>query len=306
MLTPTLASSIQKERKMATLMSLPTELLISILIYTPTTRALLHLSNTSRRLRSIWLEHSHHLVPTTYKRQGISHIDQAIALTLTEIDCGEVRSPLPITTTNNNNKNTNSNGPSSPEAKAKPNKTLLRLSLPLILRNAGLASSVLSTALKNSTLRKTSWHASNQPSKVLRAHYLMRHIVLAISHPHLRPPIIATLVSLSSTQHDANFRLSGLLQVDVSRKLKQSLGMCVINRNAGRSRVEREHHPDEWESKWVLVGRWRAVELVVDEAIRSFEAGGGESVSWDVPGRRGGFGDEWFEDDFEDDFVEDE
>lgn len=69
MLTPTLASSIQKERKMATLMSLPTELLISTLIYTPTTRALLHLSNTNRRLRSIYFEHCHHIIqqPTNDK-----------------------------------------------------------------------------------------------------------------------------------------------------------------------------------------------------------------------------------------------
>lgn len=212
-----------------------------------------------------------------------------------------------MTTTNNNNEGDedSDDGPSSP--KAKPTNTLLRLSLPLILRTAGLASSVLSTALQNSTLQNISWHASDQPSEVLRTHYLMRHTALAIPHPHLRPPITATLLSLSSAQHDANLWLSFLLHAAMSRKLKQSLEMWVLNRNAGRCRVEWPDHPDEWESKWVLVERWRAVEVVVADALRRFEKGGGEEVSWDVEERRGGEGDEWFEEDFvgEDDFEAD-
>jgi hypothetical protein len=74
---------------MASLQDLPTELLIEILISCPTTRSLLRLSNVNLRMCAVWLEHSKHIIVANYK-QKIPHIEQAIALTLTEVKCGEI------------------------------------------------------------------------------------------------------------------------------------------------------------------------------------------------------------------------
>ena len=71
-------------KKLTTLLSLPTEILIDILIAAPSTRTLGRLSNASRRLRAIWLEHAQHGVASAYKKK-IPHIEEAIAITLVEL-----------------------------------------------------------------------------------------------------------------------------------------------------------------------------------------------------------------------------
>ena len=70
---------------MASLQDLPTELLIELLIVCPTTQTLLRLSGVNRRMRAVWLEHSKHIIVANYK-QRIPHIEQAIALTMTEVE----------------------------------------------------------------------------------------------------------------------------------------------------------------------------------------------------------------------------
>ena len=74
---------------MTTLLSLPNEILIEILIVAPTTRTLLRLTNVNRRMRSIWLQRSQHIIVSAYETK-IPHIKEAIALTLVEAQYGEL------------------------------------------------------------------------------------------------------------------------------------------------------------------------------------------------------------------------
>lgn len=231
------------------------------------------------------LEHCHHIIPETYKQQGVSHIDQAITLTLTEIECREIPSPLLNNNINNNidkNNNNNINNHPTPNSKDKYN-ALLRLSLPRILHNANLASSVASAATKGHTQFGISWHASSsQHSEILRAYYLVRHIVLASDHPHLRSAVEATLTSLSPQQHDANIWLDFFFtsQLPSTCDLAGDHGMYVFKENVARSRIGRNHY--QWENEWLLLGGWRAVEDVVGEARWNEREGrGGEAPSWE-------------------------
>lgn len=41
----------------------------------------------NRHMRAVWLEHSKHIIIANYK-QRIPYIEQAIALTMTEVQCG--------------------------------------------------------------------------------------------------------------------------------------------------------------------------------------------------------------------------
>ena len=112
---------------MTTLPSLPTEILINLLIAAPTSRTLLRLSYVNRRLRSIWQDHAQHIIVSAYKTK-IPHIEDAISLTLVEARLEEVL------------------------ILGEP--SLLHLYLPRVLRHAGLATSVCDAANRDNTLEK--------------------------------------------------------------------------------------------------------------------------------------------------------
>ena len=55
---------------MATLSSLPNELLVTVLTACPDPRTILRLSSTNRRLQSIWLVHTEAIIKSIIARQS--------------------------------------------------------------------------------------------------------------------------------------------------------------------------------------------------------------------------------------------
>jgi hypothetical protein len=200
---------------MASLQNLPTELLIELLIACPTIRTLLRLSGVNRRMRAVWLEHSKHIIVANYK-QRIPHIEQAIALTMTEVECGEIpKSPEDHTIGRQINRD--SLLPTSPSsvpaclppdshrilAAPEPTQDHLPIGLYLtrVLRNAGLASSVcdgLSKRWQEGRWYMRSWQATEDPyTDSVRAYYFLRHLALASDCPQLRPAVLSKTLGSS-------------------------------------------------------------------------------------------------------------
>jgi hypothetical protein len=192
---------------MTTLLSLPTEILINILVAAPNTRTLLYLSNVSRRLRSIWLDHTQHIVASAYKNK-IPDIEEVIALTLVEVQCGEV--PL------------------------LQDSPAFHLCLPRVLRNAGLATSVCDAADRDNRLEKIEWETEDKYLDMLRAYYSIRHTLLAYDHPELRPSVCSALSSCTGKMHAGNNWLAFFMVAAVSMKLTLSHGLL-------------ERNPDAWD-----------------------------------------------------------
>lgn len=200
----------QHQRNMTKLLSLPTEILINIFIAVPNTRTLLRLSNASRRLRSIWLDHTQHIVASAYKRK-IPHIEEAIALTLAELRCGEVSSLQ--------------------------GSSAFHLCLPKVLRNAGLATSVCESANRDNRLEKIEWETQDKYLDMLRAYYLIRHTLLACDHPELRPSVCSALSGCTGKMHAGNNWLAFFLVAAVPMKLILSHGLL-------------ERNPDAWDGTY--------------------------------------------------------
>lgn len=200
---------------MASLLSLPNETLINILIAAPTTRTLLRLSTVNGRMRAVWLEHSQHIIFSAYKKK-IPHIQQAINLTLAEIECAEVSPPL---TKGFYHAAHDLTRPPSP----------LGLCLPRVLRNAGLASSVCDAAVNDNTLQKMVWEMQDPRTEMLRRYYLIRHTLLAYDHFELRPSLLSALSACTEKMHDANKWLSFFLVAAASMTLRMSHGLLEKN-----------------------------------------------------------------------------
>lgn len=201
---------------MVTLLSLPTEILIDILAAAPTTRTLLRLSCVNRRMRSIWQEHSQHIIASAYKTK-IPHIEEAISLTLVEVRCGEVP---------------RLGEPSS-----------LHFYLPRVLRNAGLATSVCDAANRNNTLEKIEWETEDKYTDMLRAYYLIRHTLLAYDHPELRPSVCSALSACTGKMHAGNAWLRFFLIASASMKLRFSNGLLEPNTDGWRGPDEDTDYP---------------------------------------------------------------
>lgn len=201
---------------MTTLLSLPSEIIIDILIAAPTTRTLLHLSCVSRRIRAIWQEHSQHIIASAYKTK-IPHIEEAISLTLLEAQCGEV--------------------PCLGE------QLKLHLYLPRVLRNAGLATSVCDAANRDNTLHHIDWEPENPYTDMIRAYYLIRHIILAYDNPELRPSVCSALSGCTRKMHAGNTWLRFFLLASASMKLKFSLGLLEPNTDGWRGPGEDTDYP---------------------------------------------------------------
>ena len=253
---------------MAELQHLPTELLIELLVACPTTQTLLRLPRMNRHMRAVWLEHSKHIIIANYK-QRIPYIEQAIALTMTEVQCGEIpKSPQDHCSL------------TAPEAtRDEPSPPPIRLYLPSILQNARLASLACDDfviTLQTVRLHKRSWQATEDPyTDSLRAYYLLRHIALSWDHPELRPAVEATL---SETPFD-------ILQE--CEHLFESLGMCpvdeIIRAHAMCEIIpaaERRSDQDETEER--LTTKWLAVQSVVMDAMLYRIEGIEKVADWDV------------------------
>lgn len=227
---------------MARLLSLPNEVLIKVFVASPTTRTLMNLSRINRRMRSIWLKHSHHIISLKYNAK-IQHIDQAIALTLTEIQCGKLSLDIG-------------------DCHTGPEASLLHLCLPQVLRNAGLASSVCDAASKDNKLEKITWQTRDPRVEMLRAYYLVRHALLAYDHTELRPALISALRGMSEKMCDANDWMRFFIRSAAPRKLQHTHRVNERNPDAWNG-----SHRDPYEQPLRLTARWRAVGTVLAGAI---------------------------------------
>lgn len=201
---------------MTTLLSLPTEIIINIFIAAPSTRTLLRLASVDCCMRSIWLEHSQQIVASAYKKK-IPHIEEAIALTSVEVRCGEV--------------------PSLQDSSA------FYLCLPRVVRNAGLAKSVCDVANRRDRLYKIDWETEDPYTDMIRAYYLIRHVVLAYDHPELRPSVSSALSACTRKMHDGNKWLDCFLAAVASMKLNFSIGRLERNPDGWRSPYEDTDYP---------------------------------------------------------------
>lgn len=226
---------------MVTLLSLPNEVLVEIFIASPSTRTLLHLSRVNRRMRSIWLEHSHHIIPSTYNSK-FPHIEQAIRLTLTEIQCGETSLK-------------------SDAARDTPEEPLLRLSLRQLLRNAGLASSVCDAAYRDNKLQKIEWETHDPLPEMLRVYYLIRHTLLAYDHPELRPTLCPIFKGMSEEACAANNWVCFFMLSVAPAKLRDAHKVYERNADAWDG-TKRDADQDPLR----LSDAWRAVNTVFTDA----------------------------------------
>ena len=111
---------------MAHLLYLPGEIITQIYVFAgENTRALVRLSAVNRRLRALWLQDSDYIIAQSLELKAPGHQD-AIALTLMEACC-----PMPVS---------GLHGP-----KVDPS---LRLHVPGLIRNVGVASTVRTKTLR--------------------------------------------------------------------------------------------------------------------------------------------------------------
>ncbi|KAM0723340.1 hypothetical protein Q7P37_000325 [Cladosporium fusiforme] len=248
---------------MTTLLSLPNEILLNIFATAPTTRTLLHLSRVNRRMRTIWLEHSQHIVVSAYKTRT-PHIEQAITLTLAEAQSGEII-PLPPADSHI----------TAPGVAREPSP--IGFCLSRLLRNAGLASSFCHAASIDNKLQKISWQTEDPRIEMLRAYYLVRHTLLAYNHPELRPSVSSALVKCTKEMHSGNNWAYFFMVAAAPKRLKETHGVTERNLDAwdGTNR-------DPYQERLKLVDRWRVVGRVFAEAECNYHRGWLEPLSFEI------------------------
>lgn len=143
---------------MAKFLSLPNEMLICIFIHSSTIESAVFLSSVNRRLQSVWLKHSNHIAEVVLRRQ-IPEYQDAVDLAILEeplIDKTQLTLPTMY-------------------------QVPVRLYLPRLLRNAGLASSATAAWLAyvedlgSDSPQAESLHVVSPHA----AYYLMRKVVLS-------------------------------------------------------------------------------------------------------------------------------
>lgn len=217
-------------------------------------------------MRSIWLEHSHCIIVANYKPK-IPHIEQAIGLTLTEVQCGDIPT-LP-----------NDDGPSGMNTAPKsiPDHPPIRLHLPRMLRNAGLASAICKGLSKDNRIQKISWPTTDRRTEILRAYYLIHHTALAYDYPQLRSAVLSTIAESSMAMLVVNTHVLYYLMRVASYKIRGAHAM--VERNWGAWNGERRD-PDE--DLYRLADRWRAVSQILARAIDCCEMRFEEKPSFDI------------------------
>jgi hypothetical protein len=249
---------------MASLLSLPNEVLIQVLIASPTTRTLLRLSGVNRRMRAIWVTHSRRIIAANYKPK-IQHVGQAITLTLTEVQCGEIpTSP-------------NDHGPTNTAPESIPDHPPIRLYLPRMLRNAGLASAVCESLSKDNRIQKISWPTMDRRTDILRAYHLICYVALAYDYPQLRPAVLSTIAESTVAMLVVNTHVLYYLMRVASCKIRGANAMVERNWDAW-SGAQRDPDMDRYR----LADRWRAVSQVLTWAEHYHEIGIEERPSFDV------------------------
>jgi hypothetical protein len=266
---------------MASLQDLPTELLIEILISCPTTRSLLRLSNVNLRMRAVWLEHSKHIIVANYK-QKIPHIEQAIALTLTEVKCGEIPKS-PEDDTLRGQIDPNRLLPTSPESvplcssheshnsltapESMQTQPAIGLYLPRVLRNSGLAWSVcdsLDKRWQEGRFYRRDWQPTEESyNDSVRAYYFLRHLALAFDNPHLQPTALLA-VSSSSYEMLEEYRYVYSHMEGSGFKVRGAHAMQERNWDAEHGRYVFRRDPET--PAYRTTERWSWVHRVVDGA----------------------------------------
>jgi hypothetical protein len=143
---------------MATLLSLPNEILICIYVYSTTIQSAVSLSGVNRRLRSVWFKHANHIAETILKTQIPAYQDAVELAILEEPLIDKPRLALPTI-----------------------NQVPVPLYLPRLLQNAGLASSATSAW----SAYARDFEPDTVPARSLRiisphaAYYLMRKVILS-------------------------------------------------------------------------------------------------------------------------------
>jgi hypothetical protein len=288
---------------MASLQDLPTELLIEILISCPTTRTLLRLSSINRRMRAVWLEHSKHIIVANYK-QRIPHIEQAIALTLIEVQCGEIpKSPedhtlrrqidpkrlLPTSPEFVPGCSSHESHSSLSALDPLQNQPSIGLYLPRVLRNAGLASSIcdkLSKHWQEGRIYRRSWQPTEDPyTDSVRAYYFLRHLALASDHPQLQPAALSA-VSSSSYEMLEEYDYVYFHMESSVRKVWGAHAMRERNWDSGYGRYVFRRDPET--PAYRMTDRWRRVQRVLAVADYYLEIGSQEMPTFDVSGRHPG------------------
>lgn len=156
---------------MTNLLSLPEEIITQIYIFAgENTRALVRLSAVNRRLRALWLQDSDYIIAQSLELKAPGHQD-AIVLTLMEACC-----PMPVSGFH--------------RVHASKDDPSLRLHLPGLMRNVGLASTVCTKTLK--------WHDSIYRTESLpNQYYLVLQLMVACHYPDLRRLLCGKLGTLS-------------------------------------------------------------------------------------------------------------
>lgn len=176
---------------MTNLLSLPEEIITQIYIFAgENTRALVRLSAVNRRLRALWLQDSDYIIAQSLELKAPGHQD-AIALTLMEACC-----PMPVSGFH--------------RVHASKDDPSLRLHLPGLMRNIGLASMVCTKASEwqNSTYKEDFLPLEDLPNP----YYLMRQLMVACHYPDLRVPLRVKLETLSTAAVSAWERIDCYLR----------------------------------------------------------------------------------------------
>ncbi|KAM0695550.1 hypothetical protein Q7P36_005910 [Cladosporium allicinum] len=210
---------------MVGLLSLSNELLIDIYCAAPTLESAVSLSNTNRRLRAVWLEHSNHLIASILSATTPAYED-ALDLAVME-----------ETWASSGSSDTQSAQyrlrPASPTT---PTTVPARLCLRRLLRNAQLASSVANAWRVHDLDRRSgsifSRHGSiltdNPYASVEASYYMMRKLLFARRHPEAQtmPALYAHLCALphSAIRLHADFA-EWLRDHDTPYEVKQPHGI---------------------------------------------------------------------------------
>ena len=147
------------------------------------------------------------------------------------------------------------------DADAAPEAFALRLCLPQVLRNAGLASSLCDAARRDDALEKIKWETGDPLPEMLRAYYLIRHTLLAYNYPELRPTLFPVFKGMSERMCAANSWVCFFMLSVAPSKLRDAHKVYERNVDAwdGTNR-------DTDQDPLRLSDAWRAVNTVFTDA----------------------------------------
>jgi hypothetical protein len=249
---------------MASLLSFPNEVLIQVLIASPTTRTLLRLSSVNRRMRAIWVTHSRRIIVANYKPK-IQHVEQAITLTLTEVGTPWRYPDFSKRPWSYHHRTRIDLRPSADSSLPTPNATKCwpRPSAKVVAK--------INASRRYPGRRRTGG------ARYFGRTYLIRHMTLAYDYPQLRPAVLSTIAESSMAMLVVNTHVFYYLMRVASYKIRGAHAM--VERNcAAWSGTQRD--PDE--DRYRFPDKWRAVSQVLTMAEYYHEIGIEERPSFDT------------------------